>query len=207
MKLFRNSKRFQDDDGSASVEFVIVFPVVIGMVLLIFEAGWVMTKMMMLDRGLDIAMRDIRLGKPDSGDRELIKQKICDRARIFTNCQFSLKVQMEEYVYEPGWVATDAKDYFPWDAPFCRDDTPPEGVEPVSGTEPTPEETAAEQEEAANWNVGGRDTNMFLRVCVTHNPMFPGLGKLLLNRAADDEANPLKQSYQLVAFSAFRNES
>lgn len=192
-------KRIQDDDGSVSVEFVVLFPVLIGMVLLICEAGWAMTKMMMLDRGLDMAMRDIRLGAPGSGDYDQIRNKICARASVFTNCTANLKMQLQKYEYEAGWNPASAQSSFPWDAAACTDDLPVE-IDPVTGEE---KDRSGPDD---NWEPGQRDTNMFIRVCITHNPIFPGLGSLLLDQGVDDPANPLKKSYQLVAFSAFRNE-
>ncbi|MHA3916286.1 TadE/TadG family type IV pilus assembly protein [Halovulum sp. GXIMD14793] len=192
-------KRIQEDDGSVSVEFVILFPVIIGMVLLIFEAGWAMTKMMMLDRGLDIAMRDIRLGAPGSSDYDQIRNKICSHSRILSDCTSNLKMQLQKYEYNPAWTPTDSRDSFPWDAAACTDDLPIE-IDPVTG------EIKDRSGPDDNWDPGQRDVNMFIRVCITHNPIFPGLGSLLLAKGRDDPSNPLKESYQLVAFSAFRNE-
>lgn len=209
MGIFSKKSRFLDDDGSASVEFVVVFPVVIGMVLLIFEAGWVMTKIMMLDRGLDIAMRDIRLGVAGSSDYDTVRTRICNGSKIFYNCESNLKIQMEPYTHDATWVASNAKNYFPWDAPACTDDVSVD-FDPVTGVFTDPDTGLVVDDPSGpgeNWNPGVPDTNMFLRVCITHVPIFPGLGSLLLSKGVGDADNPLKESYQLIAFSAFRNES
>ncbi len=196
MKWLRVRKQVVDEDGSVSVEFVILFPVVIGMVLLIFEAGWVMTNIMMLDRGLDIAMRDVRLGKAGSADEDTVKAKICARARILDDCINKLEVEHEPYSAIPGSDWQDnIGNHYPWDEARCQDNPTSLPVNPVSG------------EVESEWAPGDRDINMFLRVCVTYEPVFPGLGALLLNKTLDDPTNPLQDSYFLVAFSAFRNES
>jgi len=43
-----------DQTGAASVEFVLIAPMYFALMLSTFEAGWLMTKSMMLERGMDL---------------------------------------------------------------------------------------------------------------------------------------------------------
>ncbi|MEM1301875.1 MAG: TadE family protein, partial [Pseudomonadota bacterium] len=51
----------RDTEGASSIEFVVVFPAAMIIFLSTFEAGMYLTRQVFLDRGLDMAVRDIRL--------------------------------------------------------------------------------------------------------------------------------------------------
>ena len=48
MNVFRLCKRLENEDGASTVEFIILFPIFIATVFVTVEAGWLMTKKMML---------------------------------------------------------------------------------------------------------------------------------------------------------------
>ena len=71
--------RLKNEDGSSTVEFVLIFPILFG----IFMSGWETSTYIMrytlLDRALDITMRDLRLGRMPGADHDDLKDAICDR--------------------------------------------------------------------------------------------------------------------------------
>ena len=65
--MITSFKRFlRDERATASVEFVMIAPLYLAAVFSVFEAGWLMTKNMMLERGLDQTVRDIRIGRTNN---------------------------------------------------------------------------------------------------------------------------------------------
>ena len=58
----------KDEDGAATVEFVLVAPMFLGLVLATFESGWMMTQSMMLERGLDQTVRELRQDSASQGN-------------------------------------------------------------------------------------------------------------------------------------------
>ncbi len=170
----------EDTEGAATIEFVIVAPILFFMVFSIFEAGWLMTKQMMLTRGLNMAVRELRIGDFTPGSQadiyEEIKQKICDRAKIFRDCEDSIHLQMQTINLATG---------IPWTPPTCVDRDPDAPIQPIV------------------FSTGARGVDsdtMFIRACVIVDPMLPGTG---LGAHLTKDATG---GYQMVAFQAFRNE-
>ena len=147
MRAFRTFKK--TEDGSATVEFVLVFSFLIVFVFAFFELGWLMSRQMMLDRGVDVAMRDVRLGKPNAATHDALKEKVCDYAAILKNCRQDLVIEL---------VRMDISSAYPRNAPNCRDRTD-YGVNPV-----------------IHYTPGGREQIMFVRACMVIDPIFPGMG-------------------------------
>ena len=137
------------EDGSATVEFVLVFSFLIVFVFAFFELGWLMSRQMMLDRGVDIAMRDVRLGRPNAATHDTLKSKVCEHAKILKNCSNDLVIEL---------VEMDLASAYPRNAPNCRDRTD-YGVNPV-----------------IHYTPGGRERIMFVRACMVIDPIFPGMG-------------------------------
>ena len=76
MKALWSSFR-EDESAAATVEFVIVFPVIIWLVFSTLEAGWLMTQQTMLGRGLNLAVREVRIGATGEPTYASIKDSIC----------------------------------------------------------------------------------------------------------------------------------
>ncbi len=88
-------RRFaRDEDASATVEFVILVPAVMWIVFSVIESGWLMTQQTMLNRGLNLSIRDLRLGRDPNPTADSIKQNICDYAGILRNCMSSLSLEL-----------------------------------------------------------------------------------------------------------------
>ena len=148
-------RRFhRTEDGSATIEFVIIFPVFFTFFLSTFELGMLETRHVMMDRGLDLAVRQIRLGILEPVTHEGFKQAVCDGATIIPDCMNQLKLEMVP-VDPRAWAAmATARD--------CVDRGDP-GVA------------------VRNFVPGASNELMLIRACALFDPFFPttGLGASL----------------------------
>ena len=155
-------RRFaREDSGTASVEFMILVPFLIGFITFSIELGAVTLRSAMLERGLDIAVREIRLGTGTVPQHDAIKQIICDNALVINNCESKLRLEM---------VPTDLRNF--------------------AGLDPTPDCTDAEEPTlpVRNFIPGAQNQLMLLRACVKYEPIFPEalLGSALVKDASGD---------------------
>lgn len=136
-------------DGSASLEFVIIFPAFMIMFISAIELYVVNLRSMMLERAVDINVRALRLGFLRGATFEDLKVTLCDAAVIIPNCQESISIQM---------VRVDTGTWQPLDPDAeCIDRT--EDYEPT--LDPLP---------------GIPNDLMLIRVCAVFDPMFPTAG-------------------------------
>jgi hypothetical protein len=146
LRRFRSS-----ESGAATFEFVIIFPAVFAIVLSFIEAGWLMTRAMMLDRGLDLAVRDLRIGAVTAPTHAELKQMICRHAAVLGDCAPNLVVEL----IPVGSVAD-----LPDRNAVCADRAT--GVDPV-----------------VRYTPGGRSETVFVRACLITDPLIPGIGLAL----------------------------
>jgi len=89
------ARALRREDGTATIEFVILFPFFIGIFTSAFEASMLTSRQMMLDRATEIAVRDLRLGVSSSLTHDQMKAKICNLAGIIPSCTSSLHIELE----------------------------------------------------------------------------------------------------------------
>lgn len=156
MRLFRSLQRFAARrEGGMSVEFVIIVPFIFSAFMFTFEVGWYMTQQMMLYRGTDMAMREVKLASaPITNDA--VRSRICEAAVILPDCGNKLFIEMQPV---RGGV-------FPDRANRCVD----------SSGSSTP---------VARWEPGRPQELVMVRVCHVTRPIFPGagIGAALLSRS------------------------
>ncbi|MFK7940889.1 MAG: TadE/TadG family type IV pilus assembly protein [Roseovarius sp.] len=152
------------EDGSAAVEFVIVFPVIATMIVMTLEMGFITLRQTLLDRGLDMAVREIRLGTNTEPEYDQIKALVCQNAIFLVDCDQQLFLEM---------TPTDPRAFVPLDeTASCTDEEVPE-IRPVRSFTP-----------------GQANELVMMRACVLYDPLFPEalLARLLetdgANRAA-----------------------
>ncbi len=138
----------RDDGGNATIEFVVLMPFLLVMIFSMAEAGVLMTRTIMLDRGIDIAIRDVRLGLTPGITHDEFRQKICESAFLLTTCNEAVLLELT-----PVANATS----FPSGEVNCVDRT--EEIEPTVTFVP-----------------GARSEIMFVRACLIVDPIFPGSG-------------------------------
>ena len=147
--MYMNLLRFIDDEsGSASLEFVVVFPALMWFVLTIIETGFIATRSVLLEHGLDVAARELRVGKFPQIDHAMFKERVCDNAGVLLNCERDLVLEV---------VELDLNSAYPHNEANCID-------------------RSGEIEPTINFTPGGRDRIMFVRACMIIDPIFPGLG-------------------------------
>ncbi len=72
-------RRFlQDTSGTATIEFLFVFPTIFLIFTASFESSLYMARYVMLDRGVDRVMREVRMPNFSPLTHQQLKQKICE---------------------------------------------------------------------------------------------------------------------------------
>ncbi|MEG3661043.1 TadE/TadG family type IV pilus assembly protein [Celeribacter halophilus] len=136
----------KDDDGNATVEFVIVFPLFVALVFGGFEVGYYNVINTMLNRGLDLAVRDVRLGNMAEVTLDTLKTATCDYAKYVNDCEDNIHIALEPI---------DANDFeYPDSLAECIDRS--EDVVP-----------------STTFNAGSENELMLVRACVLVDPFFP----------------------------------
>ncbi|MFU8834461.1 MAG: TadE/TadG family type IV pilus assembly protein [Roseovarius sp.] len=162
--MVRWLRRFtRREEGTVSMEFVILSPFLIGFMIFSIELGIVTFRAVMLERGLDIAVRDVRLGTGTAPQHDQIKQRICDNTIGVLNCTEKLRLEM---------VPTDLRNFVTLDAtPDCTDEAEP--ARPLREFTP-----------------GSQNQLMLLRACLKYRPIFPEaiLGRALTKDTSGEAA-------------------
>ncbi|MCP5071792.1 MAG: hypothetical protein GY947_00670 [Rhodobacteraceae bacterium] len=143
-KWFPKILRFgRDERGYSSVEFVIVATTFLTGFFWVFETGLIMTKKMMLERAMDMTVREMRLGTLT--ETAEIKDRICDLALVFKDCDDTLLLQSAIFDPDIGFDQTAV----------CIDREDPDAE---VGTDP---------------NYGLASETVHLRACVIIDPLMP----------------------------------
>lgn len=138
---------FRDDAGGASVEFVVVATALFSIILVMFETGMIMARSILIDRGLQVAVREIRLGYVESSQYNYFRDRVCEEAFLVIDCENNLLLEVVPF-------ATVAA-YAPGTNPAC--------VDRSVGTTATP-----------GFSTGNAENIMFVRACLLIDPFFPG---------------------------------
>ena len=147
--LTRATDAFRREDGTATMEFVLVIPVIMAIFMASFESGLLMTRSIMLEQSVDMTMRELRLGHFTNITNQLLKREICSRTIIFPDCENNIKIQMDR-VSTTSWT-------MPATPTHCVNRR--ETVEPVT-----------------TMSAGQQNDLMLIRVCVVLQAMFPSTG-------------------------------
>jgi len=91
-------KRFyRHEDGAAyTIEWLFIFPILMFILVSSWELGIYSFRQNFLDRGLDLAVRDVRLNTAISYTHSQVKQNICDKAIFLPNCLNNIKLEMKK---------------------------------------------------------------------------------------------------------------
>ena len=91
LRRFRRS-----EEGNGTIEFVLFVPFFLALFLSSFELGMLLARNVMLDRGLDIAVRQVRLGQMDPVNHDNMKAAVCDAAVIIPDAP-SKPAELEQH--------------------------------------------------------------------------------------------------------------
>ncbi|MBQ1202680.1 MAG: pilus assembly protein [Loktanella sp.] len=140
------SRFWRDETGATTVEFVILAPVMFTFLFMGVELGLTMTRQVMLDRAVDISIRDLRLGFIPNPTMSQLRKNICSNTVVIRDCESNLLLELRR-------VNTTTWNY-PQNPPACIDRA---------------EEIAPQTDIVA----GGSNDLMILRACVITDPLFP----------------------------------
>jgi len=84
------------EDGTASIEFVIIFPAIMTIFLSSFEVSIYLTRAVLLDRALDLNVRLLRLGTLDPMTQTELQRRVCNDALIFKECPSAIMIELTE---------------------------------------------------------------------------------------------------------------
>ncbi|MFV2037491.1 MAG: TadE/TadG family type IV pilus assembly protein [Paracoccaceae bacterium] len=137
------------EDGNATIEFVFLFPVLMTLFLVVFETGLVMIRGVMLDRAVDISMRDLRLGTLNPMTQDGLRTAICNNSVIIPDCQNVVLIELRP-ISTTTWAQLDGPT-------TCVNRN--EEIQPVLDFIP-----------------GLQNEMMLVRVCAIFDPFFPSTG-------------------------------
>lgn len=142
----RLSRFAHDESGNPTVEFVLILPLYMGMMAMSVEMGMITLRYTMLERGLDMAVREVRLGTGSAPTHDEIKTLVCTNAALIANCENNLRLEMRP---------ADIRAFTALDAEVdCTDRS--EESRPVRAFTP-----------------GQQNQLMLLRACIKYDPLFP----------------------------------
>ncbi|MGF1551648.1 MAG: TadE/TadG family type IV pilus assembly protein [Paracoccaceae bacterium] len=176
----------REEDGGPTIEFLVVAMALFGLLFFMLESGLFMVRSVMLERGLDIAVREVRLGRIGVDDETALKRSVCDGAFLIGDCVASINIEMHPVAgNDPSsGVGAFLKDVDALPAAQCRD---------ANNAPPAPNV----------FNAGGPHSIVLVRACLLVDPLFPGtgLGAGLIERSDRDGS-----VYALVKTTAFMRE-
>lgn len=147
LRFLRRFRRAED--GTASVEFAIVFVPFMLLFVSSFESGILMVRHVMLERGVDMAVRAVRIGTLAPVTHTQLKTMICNGAGIIPDCMNTVKLEMR---------ITNVRAWN--DIPVAADC--------IDVNNPVLAPTVFQN--------GTADALMVVRVCALFKPMFPATG-------------------------------
>ncbi len=168
---------FRKEDGTASIEFVFIVPLLMTIFMASCESGYFMVRHVMLERAVDMTMRDLRLGLIVSPDVGKVRALICTRAVVLHDCLAETKIALEVFSTVPNPIQP------------C--------VERAAKLNPAVETN----ENKDRFAIGEGSELMLVRVCVRQDAMFPSTG---VGLGLDPGGK--YGGYALTARSAFVNE-
>lgn len=162
---------FRREEGFATAEVAILFPIILWPFMMAMEVSFMQIRQAMLERGMDIVVRDLRLGDPALEDPDALKEAVCSEILVMPDCLDDIHVEME-----PVDIHTFN---YEGDTLECVDRT--QEVNPVT-----------------TYEIGDINEMMLLQFCVLHDPILPGVGVGQALRQVEGGGVPLVASTVFV---------
>ena len=138
------------EKGVASVEFVVIFPFFVGVFLSAYEVAIMNIRAVMMERAVDMAVREIRLAAGSNIQHDDVRLGICTNVLVIPDCLEVTKIELTR-VDRDTWTANVEDD------PDCRDRL--DDIKPPK-----------------NFQNGQQNDLMLIRVCAVVDPIFPTFG-------------------------------
>ena len=163
MRQYLTPRRFLREDGNSSIEFVIMFPLIILIFCTAFEAAVLSVRQVMLNVAVEDVTRELRIASGFGVTHDRLVDTICDSAVIFPDCQNAISVELAPVDTDTWNVERSAMN--------CNDRSG--GFTPAQEFAP-----------------GTGNSLMMVRICAVFKPVFPhvGLGAKLTRVSDEDYA-------------------
>lgn len=138
-----------DEDGTATIPFLLFMPFYMMLVISSIEMGLMMVREVMLERAVDLSVRGLRLGFWSPPTHDELKRTICNNAGIIPDCMNALLIELRP-VDTTTWEPLSS-------GPTCVDRSQP--IQPVT-----------------TFNAGVENNMMLIRACAKFRPLFPAFG-------------------------------
>lgn len=175
--LRRLGRAFRREDGNATAEFALLFPLFMVVFFTIFEMALLMTRYMMFERAVDIVVREMRLSSTGNYTHDQMRDRICQETLIVSECNDELVLEMRRLAQG---VNTGN-----WSFPGANENC-------VNRVDPS--------ETVKDFTPGQENDIMYLRACLEVVPFLPGTG---LGAALAPGANGV---FYMIAQSAYSVE-
>ncbi|MEY1554816.1 TadE/TadG family type IV pilus assembly protein [Yoonia sp. R2331] len=175
-KLAAKLRAFRaEEDGAGTLEFILILPFYLILFTSAYEGGVLSTRHVMLERGLDVTVREVRIGRLPDPTNDNLSARICEVASIIPNCLTNIRLEM--LVREPRNFAN-------------------------VGDIDCVDRTVNNQPAVVFNNTGDNNDLMILRACVLFDPMLPtsGLGKAIPKKSGSAYALVATSSYVMEPF-------
>ena len=146
LRLIRGAR---EEDGTATIPFLLFLPFFMMLVISSLEMGMLMLRHVMLERGLDMAVRDLRLGI-FKGDYDEFKGLVCKNAAFLPDCKNAIVIELQP-VSTTTWAPLNS-------AAICVDRNQP--LKPLNNP----------------FITGAGDQLMLVRACAIFDPIVPTTG-------------------------------
>lgn len=151
--LSRLPRKLCADAGSATVEFVIGVPLILSLLFSSIDFGVVMLRQVFLDRAVDIAVRQVRLGAVPASGFDAFRAQICANTFLINDCEDSIAVELRP-IDTTTWAGLES---------------PAQCVNRAEDIAPTLEFTPSP----------GTQNLMLVRVCVAADPFITMTGLIM----------------------------
>ena len=142
--------KIRSEEGTSTIPFILFVPRFMALITSSLEMGRLLFRQMTLERGVDMAVRDLRLGSWAPTGSDQLKQRICNYSGGIPNCMSEMHLDLW-IVSKQTWAPLTTGN------PVCVDRTAP--IEPnVSLT------------------TGQSNDLMMVRACVKFKPLLPTSG-------------------------------
>lgn len=92
--------------GTATVEFVIGLPLILSLLFSSIDYGAVMLRQVFLDRAVDMAVRQIRLGSVSASGYSAFRDQICANTFLISDCAGTIAIELRP-IDTADWAGLD----------------------------------------------------------------------------------------------------
>lgn len=145
------ARKVRDEEGSSTIPFIMFLPFFMMLILSSLEMGVYLMRQVMLERAVDLSVRDLRLGRWKDPTHDDFKRVVCSRAGMIPDCMSVMVLELRSVstvTWQPLSAGATCVDRA---APMLPEDMP-------------------------EFDAGEGDEMMLIRACIKADPVFPTTG-------------------------------